>query len=145
MVLSVLRCAKSAESNAISLNFGLLPQYDNKIRPPNPPPKHFIRLMSRWPLQVRALESSGEKNRPWGIRATRGVIWTSGPALSLSNGAPNDFSRPSESRRTPIHYSKEAKFSAILQHIFCCYQPEKAENNSNTGVSSPAKNRLSFL
>ena len=23
----------------------------------------FIRLMSRWPLQVRALESSGEENR----------------------------------------------------------------------------------
>jgi len=85
-------------------------------------PKYFgfIRLMSRWPLQVRALELSGEKNRPLGIRATRGVIWTFGPALSLSNGAPNDFSRPSESRSTPIHYSEEPSILRRPPSDFCC-------------------------
>jgi hypothetical protein len=62
-----------------------------------------IPLMSSCPLPVTTSELSGEKNRPLGIRATRGVIWTS--------GAPNDFSRSCDSPSTPVYYSEEPQSS----------------------------------
>jgi len=64
--------------------------------PPLPPKSCFIWLRSRWTrscLERKIVWAEGQ------IRATRGVIWTS--------GAPNDFSPSSESRSTPIHYSQE--------------------------------------
>jgi hypothetical protein len=65
--------------------------------------KGLIRLMSRRMMQVSAC-CCVERKIVWAegqIRATRGVIWTS--------GAPNNFARPSDSPNGPIHYSEESE------------------------------------
>ena len=61
----------------------------------------FIRLMRRWTKQIRALELFGEKNR-----LPRGSNLGQAGEICAS-GAPNDFSRSSETPNTPTHYSEE--------------------------------------
>ncbi len=64
----------------------------------------FIRLMRRWTKQIRALELFGEKNRlgRGSNLGRRGEI--------CASGAPNDFSRSSETPNTTTHYSEEPFF-----------------------------------
>ena len=67
--------------------------------------------MRRWPdkpgprtcLERKIVWAEGQ------IRATRGVIWTS--------GAPNDFSRSYDTPISPIHFPDEAKLEQGLTEI----------------------------
>ncbi len=68
----------------------------------------FIRLMRRWTKQIRALELCGEK-----IVWAEAQIWGRRGEICAS-GAPNDFSRSSETPNTPTHYSEEPKKERLV-------------------------------